>query len=204
MSNRLNLAGIKFGKWFVIELAPCRGLSKNTYWKVRCECGKEKVVIGTALNCGKSTSCVACIPRNKWTNPGESAKWSLFQQNQINAKRRGLMFTLSLEEFLRITGMPCHYCGRTWSSEHPRPIYSKNSKRPNLVGKLKINGTYKHNGIDRIDSDIGYVSDNCVPCCADCNFAKQRMSQEYFKAWIVRVHSHYIKSSQLAKELVEA
>ncbi len=28
------------------------------------------------------------------------------------------------------------------------------------------------NGIDRMNSSRGYVSDNCVPCCKDCNFMK--------------------------------
>ena len=36
------------------------------------------------------------------------------------------------------------------------------------------------NGIDRIDSAIGYIEDNCVPCCEMCNMMKWVLSVNFF------------------------
>lgn len=188
MSHRKELTGLRFGRWVVKGLKE----SKNgvLYWNVKCDCGTEKYVSGGSLKQGQSKGCSKCVKREKRTADGDSAKWSLFTSNKINAARRGIVFTLSLEEFLRITGSSCHYCGIKWSSDYPKTIYADNFKKKNLIGKMKLNGTYKHNGIDRVDSNIGYVSDNCVPCCKDCNFAKQQMSREQFREWIVRAYKH--------------
>ena len=53
-----------------------------------------------------------------------------------------------------------------------------------------LSGLFAWSGIDRIDPKIGYVPDNCVPCCPRCNFAKGPMTGVEFRAWIKRVHDH--------------
>lgn len=37
-----------------------------------------------------------------------------------------------------------------------------------------------HNGIDRIDSNIGYITSNCVTCCGGCNIAKGKKTPDEF------------------------
>lgn len=37
-----------------------------------------------------------------------------------------------------------------------------------------------YNGIDRVDSEKGYVVGNCVPCCYEVNRAKSNMTQSDF------------------------
>lgn len=69
---------------------------------------------------------------------------------QRNSENRNLSFDISEEEFIEISQLPCVYCGE----------YSDT-----------YNGE-RFNGIDRIDSNIGYQKDNCVPCCATCNRMK--------------------------------
>lgn len=76
-----------------------------------------------------------------------------YKKYELGAKKRGLPFELSLEEFDEITKMPCEYCGG-YSDE--------------------LNGI-KFNGIDRIDSSKGYTVKNSVPCCEMCN----RMKLDY-------------------------
>lgn len=39
---------------------------------------------------------------------------------------------------------------------------------------------FKYNGLDRIDNSVGYTEDNCVPCCAVCNRAKNSMGYNEF------------------------
>ena len=69
---------------------------------------------------------------------------------KTNAKRKGLIFVFTLNEFSEIINKPCYYCG-------------ENS-----------------GGIDRLDSSIGYLKDNCVPCCAICNYMKNKYTEDEF------------------------
>lgn len=197
MTKSLELKGKKFGKLTVINRVRPNDKG-SSWWLVNCECGKSKEIRGASLNRGVSQSC-GCVKR-KTTQIGESAKWSLFTLYVIGAKRRGRIFTLRLEEFLNITSKPCHYCGIEWSSEYPKTIYKENGSKKNLAGSLKLNGFYRHNGIDRVDNSIGYVSDNCVPCCKFCNHAKLDMTVEEFKSHIKRIFLHLIKSE--SKEIL--
>lgn len=68
------------------------------------------------------------------------------------AKRRNILFNLSIEEFKEMWNKPCYYCGDT-------------------VDTI---------GIDRVDSSIGYISSNCRPCCSVCNYMKLDHTEEYF------------------------
>lgn len=43
---------------------------------------------------------------------------------------------------------------------------------------------YTYNGIDRVNNDIGYIKNNCIPCCKICNRAKNSMSYDDFLNWI--------------------
>jgi 5-methylcytosine-specific restriction endonuclease McrA len=46
------------------------------------------------------------------------------------------------------------------------------------------------NGIDRIDSNYGYIEENCVSCCEFCNQAKLDYTLDEFKEWVVRIYIH--------------
>jgi hypothetical protein len=67
-----------------------------------------------------------------------------------NARRRGIEFTLTFEQYSSIVSEnKCLYCGG------PLP--------------------YRGSGIDRKHFEIGYVIGNCVPCCSRCNDLKGRL-----------------------------
>jgi len=63
-------------------------------------------------------------------------------------------FQLNFEEFQEIVTSPCHYC--------------------------KLIKSEEANGIDRINNDIGYTKDNCVPACWKCNKMKSFYHPEFF------------------------
>lgn len=88
------------------------------------------------------------------------------------AKRRDLDFNLSFEEFKNLSIQDCHYCGR-------EPML--NSYSSDVVVKIPLNG------VDRVNSDLSYSLDNCVPCCGMCNRAKLDYPKDLFFAWIHRV-----------------
>jgi hypothetical protein len=51
----------------------------------------------------------------------------------------------------------------------------------------KKSPNYIYNGIDRIDSSIGYILSNCRPCCRTCNVAKSDLSETEFWNWLTRI-----------------
>jgi len=92
-----------------------------------------------------------------------------YPQYRQNALRRNLVFELTPEEFKIMTAKECYYCGGYSKDRDPR---------------------FKENGIDRKDSDFGYVLDNCVPCCANCNFIKNNMHFIDFLEYIKQLYEH--------------
>lgn len=73
-------------------------------------------------------------------------------------------FQLTKEQYDALRQGVCTYCGRSCSETHT-------------------------NGIDRVDSTHGYVFDNCVSCCGDCNYAKGAMTKDEFIQKCVKIAS---------------
>lgn len=48
----------------------------------------------------------------------------------------------------------------------------------------------KVNGIDRLDSEKGYVKENCVPCCWDCNRMKQTLTEQQFLKKVEQIYNY--------------
>jgi hypothetical protein len=81
---------------------------------------------------------------------------------RTDAKRHGREWSLSDEEYYHLTSSACKYC------DSPPAIRVQRG--------LQI----AYSGIDRINNDRGYVSDNVVACCETCNYAKRAMTQKEF------------------------
>lgn len=69
-----------------------------------------------------------------------------------SANRRGINFDITQEEFNSFNNNNCHYCNDM------------------------INGI----GIDRLNNNIGYIIENCVPCCSYCNKMKLNLDINFF------------------------
>lgn len=50
------------------------------------------------------------------------------------------------------------------------------------------------NGIERLDSETGYVEGNVVACCKFCARAKGVFSTEEFRGWIKNLRDHWKKA----------
>jgi hypothetical protein len=74
------------------------------------------------------------------------------------AASRGLEFKLNAEQTTHLFNMPCIYCDESIS-----------------------------NGIDRIDSNIGYIEGNVQPCCYNCNMMKRSMTHTQFINHILKI-----------------
>lgn len=89
---------------------------------------------------------------------------------------------ISFEEFLEMIKLPCVYCGESNSS-------FVTDRRD---GKTAL----WYNGLDRLDSNIGYRKENVVPSCARCNIAKGELTPEQFRMHLQRIHDFQIEKSK--------
>ncbi len=109
--------------------------------------------------------------------PGMASRNKIFGEYRYQAKKRGHVFELSVEDFTEITSQDCHYCG---AEPRPRPL----SQTENY------NGAYSLNGLDRLDNSQGYTLANVVACCRQCNWAKGSLGYDEFVAWLFRASEH--------------
>jgi len=85
-----------------------------------------------------------------------------YRKHVRDAVRRKLAWELTFEQFVLFWQEPCTYCGEAIATV----------------------------GIDRVDSEVGYLLYNCVPCCATCNRMKLAMSAGDFVARCRAVVDH--------------
>lgn len=55
---------------------------------------------------------------------------------------------------------------------------------------------YIYNGIDRVDNAVGYILENCIPCCEFCNKAKGTKTYFDFLDWICRLIAYKKKENE--------
>lgn len=97
----------------------------------------------------------------------------LYSKYKYKAQERGLEFSLTLEEFLKITSMDCYICGAAPSNK--------------LHRKDRKNTPYIYNGIDRSDNGLGYTIDNVRPCCMRCNMIKRELTHDELIKHLMRM-----------------
>jgi hypothetical protein len=102
--------------------------------------------------CGNSRSRVYCKENpekqkkryKKYVKEKSADPQYRYKQYKSSSKKINREFKLSYDEFLTFWKKDCSYCGSAIDSV----------------------------GIDRIDSSVGYILDNCASCCFDCNNLK--------------------------------
>lgn len=105
----------------------------------------------------KCKDCLATARRNK-----ERTVRGAFSNYKTDAKKRDLIFDLSLDEFEILLNGSCKYCGKD-----------------------------KAWGVDRVDSSTGYFTDNCVSCCRMCNQVKMHHPVSEMYAHIEKMLNHH-------------
>jgi len=174
LMRRDNLLDKKFGMLTVFSFVEKQhgGIS----WLCTCDCGNDKIVSasGCDLKKGKTKSC-GCFRRKRLAF-GENAFNRLYHTYKKKAWKKNFEFDFTKKEFKEITKKNCFYCG----------IEPKQSAGPTIKGF----GYYLYNGIDRLNNSIGYTKENSVPCCGQCNVAKNDYSKDSFFDWIKRVNNN--------------
>lgn len=94
------------------------------------------------------------------------------KQIKKEAESRNKEFSLSDQEIKDIITDCCHYCGTDIS-------YGRKGKKPQI------------NGIDRIDSNIGYKKGNVVTCCTRCNIMKNNYKLGEFLNTVLQIYQRH-------------
>lgn len=101
-----------------------------------------------------------------------------FEIYKKSAKSRNLEFTLRIEEFTQLAKSNCYYCDS-------RPRQYADSVR---------------NGVDRLDSKLGYVNGNVITCCSVCNKMKGTLSHDTFLDKIKKIYEENERYRKLTLE----
>jgi hypothetical protein len=184
----LDLLGLKFGRWTVLEKRHTDLERRNIYWKCICDCGNEGMVCGSFLKSGASKSC-GCLRAEKASenikafhpqqikySPQEATARRAFKNYRLND--REIDVDISFELFYEMSQRNCYYCNCP-------PSNITNSE--NISEWSKTNGVFIYNGLDRIISSKGYVSDNILTCCKYCNKSKCEMTIDEFASYLDRM-----------------
>ncbi len=177
-------AGDVVCNWKVLSIvqSPEHWLMKRhrTY---KCQCTNCQIIILRTTQYLKKPQCRNCFLMPKG-QAGINRLLSVYRKNAAGANRG---FTLTLAEFVVLTSSPCFYCGT-----QPMKVSTCNKHHP---GKKSTWGDYPFNGIDRVDNQVGYVVENCIPCCAFCNIARNSTPFEEFLAYWKQVKERFIREA---------
>jgi len=191
-----DLTGQRFGRLTVesFQSAPGnhkerQGSSRGGLWKCVCDCGNIRYNRSGDLRMGRIVSCgcfrdernarnqehVASLdpdririnkkrkrkPKDQWKkrryDHARTEKNTWLRVYRYAAARRGLEFLLSTEQAYKLASQNCAYCEAEPEGKH-----------------------WPHNGIDRVNNDLGYTPDNTVSCCSLCNRMKGELSSVDF------------------------
>jgi hypothetical protein len=160
--NRKDLTGKQFNKLLVIKDVG-RNKWGSCLWLCICSCEFKNEVIVTSNDLLRNhTGSCGCFQKSQLQkalrkNFGESAFNQYYLSYSDRCKRKNTEFQLSKDIFRQITSSNCYYCNKS-----PERKYYTKAK----------NGYYLYNTIDRVDNDKGYINENVVPCCLECNLLK--------------------------------
>ena len=189
----VDLTGMRFGNLTVLGLSKKRDRRNLILWDCKCDCGNMVSYRGGKLRATDSKSrrvscgCRCPFPLSNGVSEVTAKYGSPFNRLRseyiFNAERRGYVWRLTDEQFYNLVIDDCFYCGS-------EPVLSSHS-----IATIK----FYANGVDRLDSSEGYFIDNCVPCCPDCNYFKNKFPYDKFISLITKIYEHHVSIQQAAR-----
>lgn len=165
----------KFNRLTAIKLSHI-GKHNRSYFLFRCDCGVERVILGSLVKSGNTKSC-GCLStemkKAKRIPENHSEITAIILGYKRHAEGRDFKWELSRSEVENLIKQNCFYCGSI----------PKNIKKT----KNSINGGLLYSGIDRINSKKHYTKENTVACCKICNYAKSNMTTDDFQKWAIEI-----------------
>ena len=169
-------AGTIFNKVRVIDFA--YSAKSRAYYFTECmTCGTESTRRIDHIKTNPEY-CNFCKEKMTAKPKVESVINTIYSGYRTNANSRNISFELTKDSFTKLISQTCFYCGQ-------EPIESQFSKSTN-----RTETKFMHNGVDRLDSKVGYTIENCVPCCSMCNLMKNKFSAEDFLSKIEQIYNY--------------
>lgn len=155
----------------------------SVVWEIECECGKRfervpRFIFQRVVNsCGCKTSSqrAASGAKSRIHHPRISTARSIWQR----VYKDGCDF----DTFLKLSQLPCHYCGAPPSRTINR--YDQDKRHPR-----RAEADFTYNGLDRIDNAKDHSPENVLPCCTTCNIMRGTLDQAEFLAHVRRIGKH--------------
>lgn len=169
------IKGSKYNRLTVIEYC-YSDIRWRKFYKTKCDCGNERIIMGSAMISGNTKSCGCLgieIKKSKRISENHSEITAIILGYKRHAIDRGFKWNLSRDFIIELIKKNCFYCGNPPSNKK----LTKNS-----LGK----GLF-YSGIDRIDSKKDYFANNVVPCCKICNYAKSNLTITQFRDWATKL-----------------
>jgi hypothetical protein len=101
-----------------------------------------------------------------------------YNEYKVRSEIRNIEFLITKEYFDTKIKEPCYLCG----------------KLPSLTHK---------NGLDRVDSSIGYIESNLQTCCGNCNFMKSNYTLDIFLDKCTLISNYYFSQHRVIEPFQE-
>jgi hypothetical protein len=172
----MNELKLRFGRLTVLKIGEpylTKSGGRIERWICNCDCGKQILVRKYPILDGRTRSC-GCLRREttsfhrKYADPKQAQINATLRTYVKNAKDRDIDWELTDDQAVTLFLAPCFYCGDLQSNECKAPK------------RVRSGGSFRYNGIDRLDSSVGYTIENCVPCCKIHNSMKGKMNKDSF------------------------
>lgn len=197
-----DLTGQKFGRLTVVRKSDRRSENGDVYYVCNCDCGTQNIeVVRSSLIATDSHRQVSCgcwvkegfSSYNRHENRDEAIYRYLYGKLKVRNKKLGFGDNIiSFEKYIELINQPCEYCGLVGTDTTKESLYYSAQKGKKTSPQIDLNYEIHHNGIDRINSELGYIQGNVVSCCKYCNMAKSNYSQEDFLFWAERVYCFFV------------
>lgn len=149
MAYKIDLTGHKYGKLTVIEFAG-NGHRRESLWKCQCDCGNTRIVTGSHLRTGHTSSC-GCKSKDRIGTLN-------YKTGLSNTRLYGVYRNMLNRCYWNKAKHFCDYGGRgiTVCDE-----WLGDKGFENFLEWSRLNGYTDKLTIDRIDNNSGYSPDNC-------------------------------------------
>lgn len=166
-----NIEGQRFGRLVALIFIRKDKFGK-ALWKVRCDCGKEKVINASGMKAGIVLSC-GCYKKEKLSTGYEGLSGAYWRKIHKAALQRDFEFTITIKE--------------AWE------LFLKQDKKCALSGVPLIMCTNNDQyyiqtaSLDRIDSTKGYTLDNIQWVHKRVNFLKRDYPESELVFWCTKI-----------------
>lgn len=164
----------------------------DRWWECTCDCGKvitraaTKLIRAMEEEAQSSCGCILQKVKHRGKDPKQASITALYNRAKNTAKHYKRDFSLTKEQYYKLAFGDCYYCKIPPSRPFNIYLTQKGTYRSSHK-EWCDQGWVMYSGLDRINSNIGYIDGNVASCCPTCNWAKNDLAHDDFIKWIQKV-----------------